>query len=151
MKILEDTISTLEKRNHISVKSLIGKGNINMFIRTKDGIYEIEQVLTNGINLKCEPVKYSPKINVYLHRFVNNEKIVKKAETIEELSDCFVAIDKNGNLCENPMVAKGHCFKSFCNYYKAKKIDVDCYLAILTSKGLIFVAKTNEKGEPKLC
>ena len=77
-------------------------------------------------------------------------KIVKQADTIEELSDCFVAVDKNGNLCEDPMIAKGHCFKSFCNYYKAKKIDVDCYLAILTSKGLIYVAKMNEKGELEL-
>lgn len=91
-----------------------------------------------------------------LHTLITGEKsedieIIKQADTIEELGDCFIAVDKNGNLCENPMIAKGHCFKSFCNYYKANGIDVDCYLAILTDKGLIYAAKmNNDKGEPEL-
>lgn len=72
---------------------------------------------------------------------------IREADKVEELVDCFIAVDKNGQLCGDPMVAKGHCFKSFCNYYKANHMDVDCYLAILTNKGLIFVAKMNEKEE----
>ncbi|MCR4661677.1 MAG: hypothetical protein K5765_06755 [Clostridia bacterium] len=79
-----------------------------------------------------------------------DSEIIKQADTIEELCDCFIAVDKNGNLCENPMIAKGHCFKSFCNYYKANGIDVDCYLAILTDKGLVYVAKMNDKGDLEL-
>lgn len=78
------------------------------------------------------------------------EDILKQSDKIEELCDCFVAVDKNGCLCEEPMVAKGRGFKSFCNYYKANHMDVDCYLAILTDKGLIFVAKRNDKGEFEL-
>jgi len=78
------------------------------------------------------------------------EDILKQSDKIEELSDCFIAVDKNGCLCEAPMVARGRSFKSFCNYYKANHMNVECYLAILTDKGLIFVAKMNEEWKVEL-
>ena len=125
-----------------------------MFVRTENGqIVKVTEDMTikeNEFSEKVLVYKKAPYVCVLSNKNTSLTQIVKQAETIEELCDCFVAVDKNGNLCEDPMIAKGHCFKSFCNYYKAKKIDVDCYLAILTNKGLIFVAKMNNKGELEL-
>lgn len=124
-----------------------------MFARTKlNTFYKVIE--------KLDAIKRNKQIgHVYLvedrahKRFVVGGEEVdtgERADTIEELSDCFVAVDKNGKLCEDPMTAKGHSFKSFCNYYKAKKIDVDCYLAILTYTGLTFIGKMNDEGEQVL-
>ena len=125
------------------------------YIRTKDGhIYEVisKDVAEFGdetYEVQGYICKSKTKSSAY-KPYIDEYKVIKQADTIEELCDCFIAVDKNGNLCENPMIAKGHCFKSFCNYYKAKGIDVDCYLAILTDEGLIYVAKLNKKGELEL-
>ena len=124
------------------------------YIRTKDGrTVELEGHFAWIDNIDKETKKiisyrlYQIEQEPYVLKEMNIEK---EADTIEELCDCFIAVDKNGNLCENPMIAKGHCFKSFYNYYKANKLDVDYYLAILTDKGLTYVAKMNDDGELKL-
>lgn len=129
------------------------------YIRTKDGrIIDLSKYENIKEDETCYYIinkDYKPNSKNISKMFrykikIDKKDIIAKADTIEELCDCFIAVDKNGNLCGNPMIAKGHCFKSFCNYYKANGIDVDCYLAILTDKGLIFVAKMNEKGELEL-
>ena len=118
------------------------------YIRTKDGT--IHEVFLKRYNVYFVKENPSDGSDIYGDLGYSQEDIIKEADKIEELSDCFIAIDKNGCLCEDPMVSKGRGFKSFCNYYKANHMDVDCYLAILTNKGLIFVAKMNQKGAVEL-
>ena len=69
-----------------------------------------------------------------------NNNILKQADTIEELCDEFVYFI-NGM----PFVThKGEI------HYVAKGIPVVIYGAIWTDKGLIYVAKMNDKGELEL-
>ena len=66
-----------------------------------------------------------------------NSEIIKQADTIEELCDEFV------------MISGGkHKLDIGCHSYGDKKIQI--YGAIWTDKGLIYVAKMNEKGELEL-
>lgn len=124
-----------------------------MFVRTKENAFykvlERQEVIVRKKHLGHA---YLVEDNGHRQFTVSAEEIdtAQQANTLEELSDCFVAVDKNGKLCEDPMISKGHCFKSFCNYYKAKRLDVDCYLAIVIYKGLIFIGKMNEEGEQVL-
>lgn len=72
------------------------------------------------------------------------------ANTIEELCDEFVVFDKeqpNGKL----LYYRG--FENLKNEFvdfENDKCKVEIYGAIWTSKGLIYVAKMNEKGELEL-
>ena len=68
--------------------------------------------------------------------------IVKVADTIEELCDEFVCVD---NTCVN-----GHQLLRAIPYKCASYWNGGVYGAIWTSKGLIYVAKMNEKGELEL-
>jgi hypothetical protein len=65
----------------------------------------------------------------------------KQADTIEELCDEFVVVN---NTCFNMPQLLGT--KIDKDYYKHE----DVYGAIWTNKGLIYVAKMNEKGELEL-
>ena len=66
-----------------------------------------------------------------------NSEIIKQADTIKELCDEFV------------MISDGkHKLDIGCHSYGDKKIQI--YGAIWTNKGLIYVAKMNEKGELEL-
>ena len=64
-------------------------------------------------------------------------KIIKQADTIEELCDEFVVEDRDE-------------FAIFHNLKLAKQTKGIVYGAIWTDKGLIYVAKMNEKGELEL-
>lgn len=112
------------------------------YIRTKDGkIYDIKKL---RLRYAFDNFYFPPKED---YERVIQSTIVKEADTIEELCDEFVVI-------------KGDCK---CLY---KQNDIfDCqdknavndliknneiYGAIWTCKGLIYVAKMNEKGELEL-
>ena len=77
-------------------------------------------------------------------------KIIKQADTIKELCDKVIKIrtSKNGqqthlffNITDLPLLKE-----QFIKY----KGDCPVYLAIWTDKGLIYVAKMNDKGELEL-
>ena len=70
--------------------------------------------------------------------------IVRKADTIEELCDEFVFI-KTGK--HKPFIYTIH-FEDIKKYANEKEYTV--FGAIWTDKGLIYVAKINEKGELEL-
>lgn len=106
------------------------------YIRTKDG-----RVVDN--ELMCID-------------FANNN-ILKQADTIEELCDEYVIIVGN----EYPHYLHAKYFsidKTFYIYKIDKKTNLEeclrfnyvVYGAIWTDKGLIYVAKMNDKGESKL-
>ena len=67
---------------------------------------------------------------------------IKQADTIEELCDEFVGIDKT---CEN-----GHQFLRAIPYKCANFWNGGVYGAIWTEWGLKFVAKMNENGDLEL-
>ena len=97
-----------------------------------DGLYESFKV-----NEKTIEVSWENKWNgMYHHKTYD---IVKQAEKIEELCDVFVRVSKSNHdfLVSNDMPTK-------------KFSDDEIYGAIWTDKGLIYVAKMNDKGELEL-
>lgn len=102
------------------------------YYRTKSGVYEHHDVV------------YCYNDVVIVNRGVNRglvETIVRQADTIKELCDCFVYV-KDG---------KHKVFESYeVNPYFDYKYKDAIYGAIWTKVGLIYVAKMNEEGELEL-
>ena len=102
-----------------------------MYIRTKDGIYEFNKTF-NGASI----------------RIIYGNEIIKQSENLLELIDEFVVFDK-----EQPKLLY---YKGFENLkkevidFEKDKEKVVVYGAIWTDKGLIYVAKMNDKGELEL-
>ena len=97
-----------------------------MYIRTKDGrildFDKLNEVSKLSIDMTEEPIR--------------------EAKNIEELCDEFVGVD---NTCEN-----GHQLLRAIPYKCANFWNGGVYGCIWTSKGLIYVAKMNSKGELEL-
>ena len=74
--------------------------------------------------------------------YSHKEEIIKQADTIEELCDEFVIKIKTGYLITY--------YNKVLLTQDANKNGADVYGAIWTDKGLIYVAKMNEKGELEL-
>ena len=72
---------------------------------------------------------------------LSNLVIIKQADNIEELCDEFV--------CER-YLANGFNLKGAVSYFRALRRIGNIYGAIWTYKGLIYVAKMNEKEELEL-
>lgn len=93
------------------------------YIRTKNGIYE-------------------PKTKMMF----NHIKEYKEADTIEELCDEFVLVEKMREVIYHHKSSKFADFKSIALLNERYTL----YGAIWTDKGLIYVAKMNDKGELEL-
>lgn len=109
------------------------------YIRTKDGIYEVINGCVLDTKLKWWQLE---RINKNEGKFYIDGIVVceRVADTIEEFCDEFVyQIDKYHYYNDELEIAKGLCDD-------ITKI----YGAIWTDKGLIYVAKMNEKGELEL-
>ena len=111
------------------------------FIRTKDGIIDIDNFINKKENYSIRSIKGTDEEKA---RFVYFMKCgITQADTIEELCDEFVFIDeffkrehRHSYSLENAL--------ALCKYH-----DVDITTlrgAIWTDKGLIYVAKMNEDG-----
>ena len=109
------------------------------FVRTKDG--KISKVIHEDYGWEI-PVYCD---NDFGEKYVQEDDVLKQADTIEELCD-WIVFKLNGKikalydnydtaiLCEGNHIA----------------IYEDIYCAIETDKGLIYVAKMNENGELEL-
>ena len=113
------------------------------YIRTKDGrIVKVEEHMMikettiDGVK-KCFRLVYKNRPFVCVLRG-DEDYIIKQADTIEELIDEFVFTDSNNSFYQV------ETYNSVCGK------DIVCYGAIWTGKGLIYVAKMNEKGELEL-
>ena len=114
------------------------------YIRTKDGVYETtggfaypDETIGNILNgIKALEVKQQP-------RLIMEDKIINQADTIEELCDYQLALNQNGEI-----IGIFTSLKALKEIIKEKCVVFGC---ILTSKGLIYVAKMNSKGELELC
>ena len=94
-----------------------------MYIRTKDGrildFDKLNEVSKLSIDMEEEPIR--------------------EAESIEELCDRFVVMGK-----ETKEVISIVSFLAYAKLWSSCKYDI--YGAVWTDKGLIFVAKMNDKG-----
>lgn len=110
------------------------------YIRTKDRIFEDEYV-----HIKVDKDGYA--IMEYKGEYYDAPEKVKSADTIEELLDELVFDNFYHSRMtpiamhtkENQEIIKGYL-----------KQNIPCYGAIWTDKGLIYVAKMNDKGELEL-
>lgn len=108
-----------------------------MYIRTKDGVYDTSK----GI--------YTPSIKMWAIGTVTiyDDDILKQADTIDELCDELVIHRKehNYNFVWNEDRNIG------LNYFCSLPEKYDVYGAVwVDGKGLIYVAKMNDKGELEL-
>lgn len=116
-----------------------------MYIRTKDG--RIAEVKENMAIKRCSEnvLRLVYKDNQSICVLNGNDDIVNQAETIEELCDEFV-IARNG---ERPTILINYDNLSLLKA-RVVKDNQKVYGAIWTDKGLIYVAKMNDKGELEL-
>ena len=109
-----------------------------MYIRTKDGVYDVDEIKPYFLDEKQKLF-----INNGLKIAVNEKQVIKQADTIEELCDRFVVMDK-----ETKEVVNIVTFLAYAKLWSSCKYDI--YGAIWTDKGLIYVAKINDKGDLEL-
>ena len=129
------------------------------YIRTKDGsIYEVIKENDRGFVVEDffdtdEPPYCKSELIVVLPNWVH-----KQSDNIEELCDVFDVYRKwNGHNCFDQTRAEMAANKAFqyaMEEYNAYKDDGDDIIwfkgAIWTNKGLIYVAKMNDKGNWEL-
>ena len=124
------------------------------YIRTKDGVYSVytdDLDMNNEIDIDiaglraqhCRGLNYRLKI----------EDIIKIADTIEELCDEFVVVgipNRTIIIREIDYKEQGLTLKQYVSLLFAQYEHITIYGAIWTDKGLIYVAKMNDKGELEL-
>ena len=111
-------------------------------IRTKD---EIGILIEPTDNEELQKLKVGANDMIFSTWYGNNRNnIIKQADTIEELCDEFVYVGEKGN------VVLGMSYKQFGDVKKYNVNGNKIYGAIWTDKGLIYVARMNEKGELEL-
>ena len=108
------------------------------YIRTKDTVFEVVAEDTRVFTVRAKHNR-----NHLYNKSKIQIDILKQADTIEEICDVFV---KRSNEPGNPFFDIGYStivLDSQFDHY-------DYYGAIWTDKGLIYVAKMNDKGELEL-
>lgn len=113
------------------------------YIGTKDG--KIYKALEDYMQSDLPPTKMRVEdVAKGWHNIIPKNKIIKQADTIEELIDEYVLREKaNCKLCVDYAELTEDDLKLCLQ-------DHDIFGAIWTDKGLIYVAKMNEKGELEL-
>ena len=120
------------------------------YCRTKTDIYELVKEDDDWVEIISN---FERKMQC--HCVIKKHAVIKQADTIEELCDEFVA------MCDEykkPFAWSNHhkdYFKEVKQFYdfwgkKNNKHLQFLYGAIWTDKGLIYVAKMNEKGDLEL-
>ena len=102
-----------------------------MYIRTKDGVYEVK------VN------KYHELVYCKNNEIVLSCNIIKQSENIEELCDRFVVMDK-----ETKEVMNIVSFLEYAKLWSYCKYNI--YGAIWTEWGLKYVVKLDDKGKLEL-
>lgn len=112
------------------------------YIRTKDTIFEVvkDQEKVYIVKAKNNPANYYSKSKC-------QTDVINQADTIEKLCDQFVFVD-DFYLHEHRVC---HSFENAIALSKKHNVDIKTFRgAIWTNKGLIYVAKINDKGEMEL-
>lgn len=109
------------------------------YIRTKNGVYEIVDIYESKY-----VIGYEDSVALVVYK----EDVINQADTIEELCDTYVFVGDDKDGYGNPLLFNIKQDKVFIiKYYFESNV---IYSAIWTDKGLIYVAKMNEKGELEL-
>ena len=104
------------------------------YIRTNSEVYDIDDLYV------CEELNEKPYATKDGGWCIYKDSIIKQADTIEALCDEFVIKGTRGRYLGTPLQ---EC--------ELRNIPItQIYGAIWTDKGLIYVAKMNEKGELEL-
>ena len=115
------------------------------YIRTKDGIFEIDETTILTSMPPCYKV-IKPTDKYYA---INKKSVIKQADTILELCDGLIVEDKDNP--NNWFVMEISEYQSKDNVDKKYMVDRwNFYAFIKTDKGLIYVAKMNKEGELEL-
>ena len=119
------------------------------YIRTKDG-----RILENKVIINPRVVQFYSDEEI--ENGISPNQVVKQADTIEELCDEFVLINSKiwvlggYNQFESKKDAEWD-YKNAVRLWKISKVpNKALYGAIWTDRGLIYVAKMNDKGELEL-
>jgi len=121
------------------------------YIRTKDRIYEEEKV-----NLIADAASGEIYVEKMINGFTSHmEQVTKQANTIEELVDgYYLDIDNHPfdstQVYDKDELQRALEEKADWQSYSDRKYleyEINLYAFIKTSKGLIYVAKMNDKGE----
>ena len=131
--------------NNLEMIGILNIGVSSMYIRTKDGVYEVESDYLNnkGVRVGYNVVGQEEVV------LIENNNIIQ-SENIEELCDEFVC---NGWLYLNEIVDNcliEHSFDEEKTPIDNEMIKDGIYGAIWTKWGLKYVAKMNEKGDLEL-
>lgn len=113
------------------------------YIRTKDGIFEYDKHISIEGDTLYEIVFDDKYTDYGVNGKYSRGKIIAKADTIEELCDVFVMISEDYDLPQLVCKMNFEYCKTICKW-------TNFYGAVWTNKGLIYVAKMNEKGELEL-
>lgn len=130
------------------------------YIRTENGIYEVIKPYDPSKLLSSRTTMVKDKSMLGFTN-IPNMVILKEADNIEELCDDFIGVLDNGNgshiwydeeyLAITEWETQEELSALKFKYAKANlSLNEILYGAIWTSKGLIYVAKMNKKGELEL-
>jgi len=118
------------------------------YIRTKDGVYKFKsENICKKDNELFEIQEFFEPIHHINYKLLG--QIQKQADTIEELCDRFIFINKKYQEERNRYIVYTRLFEKK-NLPKYIQNGTEIYGAIFTDKGLIYVAKMNENGDLKL-
>lgn len=112
------------------------------YIRTETNIFEVV-----GENEKVYKVKAVKHKNLIYSKSKIQTNVIKQADTIEELCDAWIIIPIGVNCNPNCNPFVRYIKEDISHFINDSHI---IYGAIWTDKGLIYVAKMNEKGELEL-
>jgi hypothetical protein len=113
-----------------------------MYIRTKDGVYKIDEVKPYFLDEKQKLF-----INNELKVAINEQRVIKQSENLEELCDEFVFEYLTSEEVNQIRYPEFQWAKEDFESHKKGTL----YGAIrVAGKGLIYVAKMNENGELEL-
>lgn len=115
------------------------------YIRTTDG--RIAEIKDNMFVKQSDVLRLVYKDKPYICVLNGDDEIIKQADSIEELCDHFIVKYQNDYSIFSD-------FRDLKRHYDLYKQDyhrvIGRYGAIWTDKGLIYVAKLNDKGELEL-
>lgn len=120
------------------------------YIRTKDGkIFDLERFedKTTPVGKAVGLITLIDKNKICDYEIFKKD-IINQADTIEELCDEFVGFDDSSKL---KIFFAHYKLARECKEEREKNNEkIKLYGAIWTDKGLIYVAKTNDRGELEL-
>lgn len=113
------------------------------YIRTKDGIYELMPNIEQDYEVSFDNKTLEPAYYTIDTDWIAKKDVLAQADTIDELTDEAVFFDKDN---------KPHYKSQEGNiwYLGAGLFTETLRFGIFTDKGLIYVAKMNDKGELEL-